>query len=453
MSSDRKLDVILRGIFAPVAFALLLGILSLHARAGERKVVSIAQAVEMALRHNTGLQQAENLIGSNEAAVQRRRAAFIPDLSLSVESSERVGRTDDNVYERGEVLELEVSSSIPLYDGSGNRAAYDAARLELEASRSSRDYTRQKTVFGVLRAFLRVGRDRDLAQVADENLAVQQEQLGQIQALWEEGRRARVDVLLQQSEVAQARLEALEAERAHLTNQMALKRLIGMDQTEDVEFALFDLAVFGTTSPAVPDSLVRDALENRPDLAAYSKLASAAKQRTRREKSRRWPSLSLFATAETEYSSFDRDVRFADQFLDTGPTAAVGLKLSIPLFDRGQTKERVARSLVQFRSRQLDLADAMDAVSYELRKAMVEYDLARRRLNISRIGEEAARQALAAMKERYAVGTASLAELNDVHADCVEATAERVESQYDLASRRVTVDFHSGHIELLAASL
>lgn len=449
-----------RGILASVCTLVtivMIGAGSVQAQA-RADALTLGEAVRMAVDRNLSLRQSESQVALSETAVRQARANFYPNLNLSLTPSQRYAQAFDQASgsyqgQVSESLDLTASSSVNLFNGFGNRAAYRAAKLDQEASAQTLVQTRQRIVMETVSRFLQVNMDAELIRIEAQNLESQQQQLLRIQAFWEEGVRARADVLQQQAAVAQAELRLLNATRQHEVSKLRLKQTLNLNPAEDVRFAALSLSGRERSGTYVPAQLLRDALSTRSDIAAQQQRIGAAEQQIYSAKSGYWPSLSFSLSAGTNYSSQSQLSGFSGQIFDHNPSASAGLSLTFSIFDRSRTKSDVARAQVQLRNEQLSLETLEQTVSFEVQQAVLDYRTAGKQLEVTRTKENAAQEALAAMEERYNVGAAALAELSQVRADYVDAAGQRVEAQYNLVLQQLMVEFYRGHIEEAVKSL
>ena len=429
-----------------------------RAQAQEPRKIALSEAIRIALERNLTLRQTANQVELDETSVQQERANFYPNLNLSVNPSQRYGQVFDPASggystRANETLNLTTSSSINLFNGFGDMASYRAARRDLDASRENLSHTRQRITYEAASRFLQVNLNREMIRIEEENLKAQRRQLERIQAFYEEGTRARADVLQQQVAVARAELRLLNAERTYEVSKLNLKQTLDLPPSEAVGFASVSLDLAGAPVLYDPAQLIQAALSERADVRAQQQRIAAAEAQIYGAKAGYWPALSLSVSTGTNYSSQSQLSGFSSQLFDHNPSATVGLSLTIPIFDRSRTRSSVARAQVQFRNEQLGMENLRQSLAFDVQKAVLDYRTAVKQLGAAEVGEQAAREALSAMEERYHVGAATLVELSQARADYVDAAGQRVEAQYNSVLQRLNVEFYQGNIEQAVTSL
>jgi outer membrane protein len=436
--------------------APLFGATSLRAVEGP---IDLDRAIQIALERNADLQRQTNQVSLNQTTVDQARAQLYPDLNLSVSPSERFGRTFDPTIgtienQRSESLSLRASSSLNLFNGFADQAAVESARLELNASQEDLERARQTVAYETASRFFTLFATEELIQVEEENIASQRQQLDRINAYWEQGTRARADVLQQEAALASAELRLVNAESSRDLAELRLKEILQINPLGEMEFtgpSLNDLTIERIDYRA--DQLFREALERRPDLKSQELHIAAAEEQIREANSGLLPKLNLSLGAGTGYSSLNQLSTFSNQLLDLNPDASIGLILSIPIFDRARTKSSVERAQVQVKNEQLALENLEQDIALAVQRALLDYQTALKRLEVTTTQQAAATEALAAMEARYDNGVATFVELSQSRAQQVDAAGSRIEAIYDVNLARLAVEFQrSSDIRQLSVS-
>jgi len=436
--------------------APLLGATALRAVEGP---IDLDRAIQIALEHNINLQRQTNQVRLNQTSVDQARAQLYPDLNLSASSSERFGRTFDQTIgtvenQRSESLSLRASSNLNLFNGFADQSALKSARLGLDASQEDLERTRQTVAYETASRFFTLFAAEELIHVEKENITSQRQQLERIHAYWEQGTRARVDVLQQEAALASAELRLVNAESSRDLAELRLKEILQIDLLAEAEFTgppLSDLATERIDYRA--DQLFQEALERRPDLKSQELHIAAAQEQIREARSGFLPKLNLSLGAGTGYSSLNQLSTFSNQLLDLNPDASIGLTLSIPIFDRARTKSSVERAQVQVKNEQLALENLEQDVALAVQRALLDYQTALKRLEVTTTQQAAAAEALAAMEARYDNGAATFVELSQSRAQQVDAAGSWIEAAYQVVLARMAIEFQrSGDAWQIAAS-
>jgi outer membrane protein TolC len=159
-------------------------------------------------------------------------------------------------------------------------SGYSAAKNELKAAKLQDASTRQDVGLSVRRQYYEVVKAIKLAQVSDGALRLSRDNERRVRALFEVGSVSRSDLLKAQVQTAQSELDSITSHQAIVAQRITLANLIGIP-----EQTMGDVDTTLAYTPVDYDeaTLVKEALENRPDFkaadlslnAAHAGLASA----------------------------------------------------------------------------------------------------------------------------------------------------------------------------------
>lgn len=411
--------------------------------------LTVGRAVQIALRQNPALQQAGNQVASGVIDLAQRRADFAPDLRLTLAGSERFDKEIDPLSGDRDGRNVEAASgaldsTVNLFHGFGDVAALHSAEWTLAGLRDSLSREEQSLVFTTIARFLDALTNRELIGVRRETLEGNRRQLEQVEALYLAGNRPVSDLYQQQAETASAELDLLLAERDFAVAKLQLLQTIGIPPTTAVELAAGDPAPLESALLAVTaEALPAEALALRPDLTAQQKQIAAAREQVVQAQAGYWPTLDLSAGLDSGYSSREAN-GFGTQFFDDNPGAAIGLTLAVPLFDRFLTRHNVAQARIRQDDAQLTLTRLALQAGAEYGQAVEDFQTAQKLIGVTAARLIAAREALAAMEERYRVGAATLVELTQARSQFAEAGFERVRARFGLIRQRLTVAYSRG---------
>jgi outer membrane protein len=193
------------------------------------------------------------------------------------------------------------------------------------------------------------------------------------------------------------------------------------------------------------DSLVARAYAQRADIDADEARVGAAEQDVKAAQASKWPTISLSLGYNTAYSSAS-ELSVADQ-LNQRRGGSVGIGVSIPLFDRGSTDLATQRAQIQADNARLALQQQRQQVALDVRRAYLDHRAAQERLAAAQAQQRAADQALAATRERYRVGAATLVELTQSQAAQVQAASALVNARYSLVFQQSLMSYYTGELD------
>ena len=424
-----------------------------HAQAQQPQVITFDEAIRIALDRNIQVKQSGNNIELSARQVFQRRMNFLPSFSMSTNGSRGSGFAQDqagrNIQFTSQNLNGSLSGQINLFDGFANIAALQQSKYNLQASELTYDQTRETVAFDVASNFLLYVNAGQLVVIQQENLEAQRQLLAQIEEFVNVGSRPISDLYQQQAATAQSELDVLNAERDTELNKARLIQGLQLDPRGEYEF----VAPRYEDVPVIPQDynlqeLFDIAFQSRDDLAAQEARILAAQQGVRLAKSVFWPRVDLGGSYRSNYSP-DIDRSFFDQ-VDGNRGNSLGFNISYSIFDGFSRSTQVQQAEVQYRNTMLEMESLKQNAALQVRQGYLEYETARKSLEVSETQVLAAERALDASQNRYNVGAGTLVELTQARAQYVTAVSNRVQAQYNFLFQSKLVDFFVGRLDLSA---
>ncbi|MBT8399580.1 MAG: TolC family protein [Rhodothermia bacterium] len=425
--------------------------------------ITFDDAVTLALERNVDLKKAENDVALQDQIVAREKADFLPDLNVSLRPSRSWGLTFDQtsfrqVTQKSDFFSVSASSSVNLFDGFGKVATLREAQHTLESSSLTLERRRQTVFFNVIQAYLQVILDKEQVQIRAEDVESQQQQLRRIEEFTRVGSRPISDLYQQQATLAASELQLLEAERAVQLSEVRLIQVLELDPLRVYDFdAPLQEDIDLSASTYELDALLQSSFQQRLDLQALDASIASSEEGIRAAKSGRYPSLTLFSSGGSSYSSlreepiidvndqvtgFER-VPFADQ-LEDNRSASLGLTLSIPIFNRLFTKTNIQQARIRHSNLGLDRQNLEQNIALEVRQAYLDYLTAVKRLDVTEKQVRSARQAEQVESERYDIGASTLVELTQARASLVDAESQRAQAVYQFVFQGKVIEYYLG---------
>jgi len=439
----RPFRAILQSTFLFLALLAVQG--EAFAGSSGEEMLSLNQAVAIALKTNPGVNRQVNAVKSAEISVSQQRTDFYPDLNASVAGQ-------DSAHDDWSVS-TELSSTLNLFNGLADSAALKNAELELDAVQETLTREQQTLVFETFSNFVQVLTDQALIQVKEENLQENRKLLEQIETFQQAGRLALSDLYQQQAETQQAQQDLLEAQQNLSDDKLLLMQTMGLPPMIDYRAAAPD---FDSLSTALTDAdlerLMVAALSNRADVKAQQNQIDAAGQQIRQAKAGRLPKLDLFTKLASGYRS-SGDESLSGQLMDDSLDASVGISLTIPIFDRHLARNEMAKAKIEQRNEQLALKEKQLQVGLEIAQAIQASRTTQKKIAVVDSKLTSARQSLQSYEERYRVGASTLVELSQARTAYVTAAFEQIEASYNLVNQEIALAYSLGDMESLFAAL
>jgi outer membrane protein TolC len=369
----------------------------------EPLALSIVDAIGRALRYNLGLMNAQRAMERATSTRERELADLLPNISARLAET----RQKVNLAAFGFPLPAGIPSVVGPFNVFDARVYVSQAIVDLKAVNDLRAETHNAAA-----AEFTYRSARDLVVLVSGNAYMQalaaaaraesaQAQLQTADALYRQavdlkagGLIAGIDVVRAEVQLATERQRATASTNAFEKSKLQLARLIGLPVGQ--EFTLIDKL------PAlpVPDMTLDEALER-----AYKTRADyqAALERVRAaEDTRR-------AAVSESLPAFRVNADFGDIGLTPGDargTFAVAAAVTVPVYQGGRNRARVAEADLDLRARQAEAEDMRAGIYYEVRSAFLDLRASDELLQVSTRARDLAADQLSQARDRFAAGLA-----------------------------------------------
>lgn len=439
-----------------ILLATLFMILPLLASAQETQV-SLQEAIDIALENNYQLKQAENNRNLADTRVFSAKADFAPNLNANVGGSRSTGRQfiqDDLSFEDRTTYNLtgSINANVTIFEGFTNIANLRQARADLYTQEEDLQRLRENIIFNTASRYLQVVLNQELLNISEATLEASQSQLEQVRAQVEVGSRPTVDLYNQEAIVASDELQMIQRENAYEVSVAQLIRIMQDESIMDVETDMPSIEELSLMPMEVDlQDMVQAALESRSDYRAQEHVIESNRQNVTMARANYLPTITASAGINTRYSDQFRIVGdlvpFQDQFFSDQVNRSFGFSISIPIFNRWNTRTSVESARVQLRNSQLELDNVRFQISEEVRQAYNDYMSFVKELESSEKALIAAERAYETEQQRYEVGSTTLIELNQANANFVQAQSDRVQAVYNFIFQEKLLDYYIGQLQ------
>lgn len=407
--------------------------------AGTGGVITLEEAVRVALRANHDLAAARLDVEKAEARVREAWGYAFPRLDVSARYSRALKKSvfflpDFNDLSSGRVMPIEIGSTNAFdmtFTASQvlfNSAVFTGVGTAHVYSKVAREMYRAKeveVVTGVRKAYYGVLLAAQVAGVARENLKNAEDNLRRVTVLASQGLVAEYDRLRATVGVENLRPEITRAENAATLAVNALRIAMGVPFADSLEVR-GDIG-FEPVDSTVVAGAQEHVLTANPSLAALRYQVEVNDAFIAVERSSYLPSLAAFGNYELQAQK--NDLRMSTRDIIT--SSLVGVTLSLNIFNGLQTNARVEQAQVDMRKVQ----EQITGLELQLRTGVESATLQLRRIR-QRIGaqEETIRTAergYAIAAARYGNGSGTQLEVNDARLALAQARLNLAQTHYE----------------------
>ncbi|MHB1690383.1 MAG: TolC family protein [Thiomonas sp.] len=369
--------------------------------------------------------------------LSQRQATFNDFGANQFTGPESLGVAPNNLNDPGWVnnFSTRLEAQLPLYTGGKLQGYRQQARAMLLAAQSGDVAARQQIIARALQAYDGVYTARAFQGVAAKALEAAQSQVKTVDSLLKQGVVIKSDLLSAQVRLEDVKLQQEQAGDMEAQAMDALHVALGLPLTEKIELGP---EVQVSLPAGSPDSWIGQALENNPQIQALRQQIQAASGKVEVARSELYPQVGALARVDTA----DPSVGFSAH------SYTIGAQLTWNVFDGGVARQGVDQAVAQRMEMQAKLQSAENQLGMQIqdsyRKALDAQNQLKTRALAVQQSEEAAR----IVSKRYANGVGTLVEVQGAQAQLDKARADLVLARNQINMQRAALRLALGQLTL-----
>lgn len=428
---------------------LTFSLLATHALQAQ-EAWDLTRCIEYAIAHNLTVKQQEAARDKSAVELNTAKWSRLPDLNGSASHSFNFGRSlqANNTYQsiNTQNTGLNLSTSVPLFTGMQIPNSIALSKLNLQAATEDLNKAKEDISIQVTSAYLQVLFNEELVKIARQQVELSQEMLTQKEAYFQNGKASEAELYEAKSRVAQDQLSLVQTENDYRLALLDLSQLLELPSPENFQIVSPDVQpeqLFGTLTS--PTDIYNQALLIKPSIKAAQYRLEGAARSIRIAQSAYYPQLSFGAGLSTSYYNMSgRDNASFHSQLKDNFSQYVGVSLSIPIFNRLSTRNRVRTARLEQTTLGWQLEESKKTLYKEIQQAYYNAVNAESKYQSSQVADEAAEASFKLMKEKYANGKANATEYNEARTNWMKAVSDCVQAKYDYLFRTKILDFYQG---------
>jgi outer membrane protein len=311
-----------------------------------------------------------------------------------------------------------------------------SARFQAQAAVQNSQATRYTVLLDVNRSYFDVLRAQDTIKVAQQTISARQTVDTQITELAKNKLRSDLDVSLADVNVSEAKLLLLRAQDSVTGALAELGRAMGTDQPANYQLAGEPLP---PSPPTTAETLVAQAIANRPELASLRSSRESAYKFYFAERDLKRPTVSAIATAGyIPYIVNPTSSPIPPEY------EGVGANVSIPIFNGHLFSAREEAAYQRALESDQKLRDEQQRISRDVRVAWASANDAYQRIDVTAQFLRSASLGLQLAQGRYDLGLSSIVELTQSQLNVTNAEIENLNAKYDYQIQYAALQFTIG---------
>ena len=410
--------------------------------------MDLRQCIERATEANNSIKQKEIALEKSENSLSTSKGGYMPSVSAYATQAFDFGRglTVNNTYANQNVhsTSFGVQANMTLFAGLRVRNGVAASRINVEYATADLQAAREEIGIQVAAAYMQAVCDREIADRAQEQVELSRVQLARKEGLLKNGKASEADVAEARSLVAQDEMTAVKAENTYRLSLLSLAQLMELPSPDSLTLMTPDTTIMlGEIAGA--DQVYQEALGNKASVKAAQKRVEVAEKQISIARGEHAPTLSLGAGIGTSYygvNGQDND-SFGDQ-MSNNLNKSIQLQLSVPIFNRLETRNKVREARMDHRSSQVELDEVKKQLYKEIQQAYYNAVAAEATYQSSLAAAASADEAFRLAEGKYAQGVCSATDYAEARTNRLVAISNMIQYKYENIFRNKILDFYRG---------
>jgi outer membrane protein len=399
--------------------------------------LTLADAQRVAIQNNPQYSAAKFTAGAAYQVPNQYRANYAPSMSgnftsVGADNGSRLaaGALNNPIVYNRVGSGLSVSQLITDFGRTGNLVGM--SKLRAQAQDQVTERSRAQILLDTSRAYFAVLRAEAVLTVANQTVDARQLVVDQVSALAESKLKSMLDVSFAKVNLSDAKLLQVQAQNDVKAAEAELSRALGLPG--QTAFMLSEEAL----PPALPDrvdDLISQALQNRPEVKELELREGADQRFAKAEHALFYPTLGVVGTAgfvPAGYATIP------------GRYGAVGLNVTIPIFNGGLFRARQTEAELTAKATASELSNIENTVVRDVRVAWLNATTAFDRIALTEELLQQAQLGLDLAQSRYDLGLGSIVELSQAQLNLTSAQIANTSARYDYQSDHANVEYQAG---------
>ncbi|HET9961545.1 MAG TPA: TolC family protein [Nitrospiraceae bacterium] len=402
--------------------------------------LSVQQAVDIALKYHPLVAEGTANLKASQARTDQARSLYYPQIYANANTVAGAGVTNPRFLIGGGLLRENqttftggVIANQRIYDFGYTANLVESNKLAARSMEQDVNARRALVLVQVERAYLNSLKRRRLVQIAEETVRERGQIAGQIETLYRQQLKSKLDFDLAHVELVNAQ-SLLVKSRNDLRSSFAdLNRTMGVAGADD--YVLEDVSV--EIRPQKPlDGWINESLSH-PEVKRAREQTASADARLTAAKRQYLPTVSAIASGGT-FDPFD-----PRQNQQTGGWWMAGAMISMPLFTGFLIENQVAEASAQREAASAATTGIEQALTQQVTNAYLDTITLAQQIKLAEEQVKTAQEALQLSKQRYRLGLGTVVEVTQSEVALTAAQTRLADTQYDYKIAEVTLIYSS----------
>ena len=410
---------------------------------------NLEQCVRYALENNITILQAKNTLLSSQQDIISAKGNFLPAISSNISGGASLGNIE--VFP-GEFRDREFYStslgigfSQNIFNGFRNINLLNQSKLSLERNQYELERLKDDISLNVANSYLNALFNKENLELAILQLEFSKFQVEQVKTLVDLGSEPSSTLIESQATYSRDIQNLTIAENNHDLALLSLAQLL------QLPYENFDIEVIEIDTPSANlmyqdiTPILNYAMQNRNEIKVAERDIELARLGTKISKSAYLPNVSLGYgfNASANFSNLTQDDQFLDQ-LNYNKGHSINMNVSIPIFNRNQTKAEINKSKIREVSSNLALDQVKINLESTIQRAFTDAKAALKVFEAAQLSLKSQEIAFENSQERFSLGALNSFDLEQSRIRLLNALSSSINAKYDFIFKTKVLDYYLG---------
>lgn len=419
--------------------------LSQSAFAGETVALNLDDAMLRAFQTNPTVSIAQYELDSARASYNAARQSR--GISITASHTTKRGGYDDNIIKKtdatgawtgeywkniGNNHSNGLTASLPIFTGGKLSGTIKQAKANYQYNEVGVQRTYNEMRSTVTDGYFNMLQADNIQKLSAESVTRLEDHLKNVQAQYDVGVVAKVDVLRSQVELANAKQTLIQAENSYQVAEANMNKIVGLPM--DTNLKLDNLLVYNAYDKNMDDCLAY-AAEHRPELMQAKYNVDAAKGALMVARSGHMPQVAASASQSWSDSNWPGDEK---------GNWGVGVNVSMNVFDTGVTLSKIHGAEADLKKAEETYRNTVDSVNLDVRSNYLGLREAEKRISTTKLAVEQADEDYRIAQLRYMSGVGTNTDVLDAQVALTQAKTNYTKALYDYNTSKTALETSIG---------
>lgn len=416
---------------------------------------TLRSCIDYALENNITIQRNRISAESAEEDVKSAKADFLPSItgSISQRIVNRPNDTNGTIISGDDITTSEsktsyngsygIDASWTLYNGGQRLNTYKQQKLNNRIAELSIEESANTIEENITQLYVQILYSAEAVKVNESTLEVSKAQFARGQEQFNVGSIAASDLAQLEAQVSSDNYQLVTSQATLQDYKLQLKQLLELDGDFEMDLYIPELDDSSVLIPLpAKDDVYNAALSLRPEIQSGKLNVDASDLSIKMARAEYIPSLSLTAGIGSNNAN-GNDFSFSEQIKQNWNNS-IGLTVSIPIFDKRQTKSAINKAKLQKQTSQLDLLDEQKTLYRTIENLWLNANSAQQQYVAAKENLKSTQTSYELVNEQFNVGMANTVELLTEKNNLLSAQQATLQAKYTAILNAELLRFYQG---------